>query len=227
MKHGGDEEHHADTRAKGENVLNIDFPPPSEPFPPGKIYQDSNKLEDWSAHRSYVLNLTKSAIIKIMASYILTVFVVLCISSFPTFGIRHTIWQAHPVVGLGVILSLSLAPPTLLAYSLLFALDRKSAEDFMDHMWDSERARGIAAGEDHDGDGIVQTEERIKESAEWLNTLLKGVWPIANPNLYAFQLRISSATLMHYMHRFNSAIDLLEDIMQASVPKFIVRSSTS
>lgn len=30
VKHGGDEEQHADTRTKGKNVLSIDFPPPSE-----------------------------------------------------------------------------------------------------------------------------------------------------------------------------------------------------
>lgn len=143
-------------------------------------------LEDWSAHRSYVLSLTRSAIVKIIASYISTVFLVLVVSSIPIFGLRHTTWQAHPVLCLGVILSLSVVPPTLLAYSLLFALERKSAEDFEDHMWDSERARGLAAGEDHDGDGVVQTGERIKESAEWLNTVLRGVWPIINPNLYAY-----------------------------------------
>ena len=96
---------------------------------------------------------------------------------------RHTLWHTHPIIGLGVIISLSLVPPTLLSYSLLFALERKSAEDFQDHMWDSERVRGLAAGEDQDGDGITSAEERVKESAEWLNAVLRGIWPIMNPML--------------------------------------------
>ena len=37
--------------------------------------------------------------------------------------------------------------------------------------------------EDHDGDGMIGTGERIKESAEWMNAFLRGVWPLINPDL--------------------------------------------
>ena len=39
------------------------------------------------------------------------------------------------------------------------------------------------AGSDEDGDGQVNAEERTKESAEWANAILRGVWPIMNPDL--------------------------------------------
>lgn len=71
----------------------------------------------------------------------------------------------------------------MLAYSLLFAIERQSAEDFEDHVWDAERTRGTTAGQDQDGDGEVGVNERLKESAEWLNTVVSGVWPIINPDM--------------------------------------------
>ncbi|KAL5476528.1 hypothetical protein ACEPAI_3385 [Sanghuangporus weigelae] len=112
-------------------------------------------------------------------------------------------FQAHPYISLGIFIIIALVLPSLFAYILLFALDRKSEEDFEDHVWDAERARGLAAGEDQNNDGMIGTDERIKESAEWLSAFLRGVWPIINPDL------------------FNSGVDMLEDIMQESSPKCI------
>lgn len=97
----------------------------------------------------------------------------------------------------------SLAPPSIFAYILLFALRKQSQEDFENRVWDSERTRGLRAGNDLDGDGEVNVDERIQESAEWLNSVISGVWSIINTDL------------------FNSSVDMLEDIMQASVPKFV------
>lgn len=53
----------------------------------------------------------------------------------------------------------------------------------------------------------MNTDERIRESAEWANSVLRGLWPVMNPDL------------------FSSLVDMLEDIMQGSVPSFIVRRS--
>ena len=64
--------------------------------------------------------------------------------------------------------------------------------------------RGLMAGSDVDHDGNVTDEERTKESAEWANAVVRGLWPIINTDL------------------FSSLIDMLEDIMQSSVPTFIV-----
>ncbi|KAI5121834.1 hypothetical protein M0805_003268 [Coniferiporia weirii] len=179
IRHGDDENEHANI-----NILSMDCPPP-----------------DWVAHVSYMLKLTRSAIVKIMAAYIIFPFLVYFVSGF--LGDARAKSCSHSFLSLGVFLVLSLALPSFLAYSLLFALEKKSAEDFTDRVWDSERARGLAAGEDQDGNGIVDVEERTKESAEWVNAILRGIWPIINTDM------------------FNSAVDMLEDIMQASVPKFV------
>ncbi|KAI0089465.1 hypothetical protein BDY19DRAFT_942448 [Irpex rosettiformis] len=97
----------------------------------------------------------------------------------------------------------ALIVPTIVAYAVNFRIHRLSKIDFDDRAWHSERARGLRAGSDVDGDGKVTGEERTKESAEWANALLRGVWPIMNPDL------------------FSNLVDMLEDIMQASVPHFV------
>lgn len=102
---------------------------------------------------------------------------------------------------------LCLIPPAFLSYSLFFRMNKASEADFEQRMWHAERMRGLAAGSDVDGDGKVTDEERTRESAEWANALVRGLWPIVNTDL------------------FSSLIDMLEDIMQSSVPKFIVSSS--
>ena len=74
--------------------------------------------------------------------------------------------------------------PTVFAYVLNFRLQRAAVNDFEDRIWHAERMRGLQAGSDVDGDGEVTDEERTKESAEWANALLRGIWPIMNPDLY-------------------------------------------
>ena len=105
-------------------------------------------------------------------------------SNIPLVSPAHSFSNSHPFIGRLVFLTLSLTPPSLLAYTLLFAIEKQSAEDFEDHVWDAERMRGTAAGQDQDGDGKISVDERIKESAEWLNAVLTGVWPIINPDLW-------------------------------------------
>ena len=100
-------------------------------------------------------------------------------------------------------------PPALVSYTLLFRLNQAAQADFEQRIWHSERMRGLMAGSDVDHDGNVTDEERTKESAEWANAVVRGLWPIINTDL------------------FSSLIDMLEDIMQSSVPTFIVRLSGS
>ncbi|KAH8119808.1 hypothetical protein DFH11DRAFT_1837886 [Phellopilus nigrolimitatus] len=185
VKYGGDEQDSTDTCNRGENILSMDYPPPN-----------------WSAHRSHVLKLTHSSIVKIMMAYVASPIFFYFISTLPFFRMLTTS-QTHPYLGLAVFLIFTVTPPSILAYILLFTLDNQSAEDFADRVWDAERTRGLAAGGDYNGDGMAGDEGRVRESAEWLNTVLKGIWPIINPDL------------------FNSVVDMLEDIMQASAPKFI------
>lgn len=49
----------------------------------------------------------------------------------------------------------------------------------------------------------VSTSPPMPESTEWLNALIATVWPLVDPSLFA------------------SVIDMVEDIMQASLPKFV------
>jgi Ca2+-dependent lipid-binding protein len=61
--------------------------------------------------------------------------------------------------------------------------------------WESERQRGVTA-----------QLNLIPESVEWMNTLLRIIWGLVNPDMFA------------------GMADTLEDVMQASVPGIIVHS---
>ena len=102
---------------------------------------------------------------------------------------------------------LCIIPPAFLSYALLFRVNKVSEADFEQRIWHAERMRGLAAGSDVDGDGKVTDEERTRESAEWANAVVRGLWPIINTDM------------------FSSLVDMLEDIMQSSVPSFIVSGS--
>ncbi|EKM56734.1 uncharacterized protein PHACADRAFT_207924 [Phanerochaete carnosa HHB-10118-sp] len=157
-----------DTRNRGENVLENDFPPPN-----------------WGKHKQRILSEVIPCVMAIAAAYT------------ATFILTHIFASSLVTSSLALIL------PTALAYVLLFRIKCIARMDFDDRVWHAERLRGMRAGDDADGDGQVGCEERTKESAEWANAVLRGVWPIMNPDL------------------FGSLIDTLEDIMQASVPKFV------
>jgi hypothetical protein len=77
----------------------------------------------------------------------------------------------------------ALLPLAILAYSLDHHLRRLARLEFERTAWDAERARGRLAGHDKDGDGDVDPSERTRESAEWANALIAGVWPILNTDL--------------------------------------------
>ncbi|KAJ3532430.1 hypothetical protein NM208_g8440 [Fusarium decemcellulare] len=63
---------------------------------------------------------------------------------------------------------------------------------FQDEVWDAHRRGVVKAAKQHD-----------TETTVWLNSLVGSVWPLINPDLFA------------------SLADTLEDVMQASLPKFI------
>ncbi|EPQ51591.1 hypothetical protein GLOTRDRAFT_117939 [Gloeophyllum trabeum ATCC 11539] len=180
IKHGDDE---PDPRSTGENILEQDFPPP-----------------DWAAHRRRVVSITTQLVICISLAYALSPLIVYMLVHQPLFpsSLRPTSSAAQLFT-----LVLSLVPPTLYTYGCMYKLRNDADSDFDDRLWHAERERGWRGGQDRDNDGTVEGEERFKESAEWVNDLVKGVWPIINPDL------------------FDSLLDMLEDIMQSSVPRFI------
>lgn len=63
-----------------------------------------------------------------------------------------------------------------------------------DEAWDAAR-RGERA--------VLDGDAELPESVQWMNALLASIWPLVNPDL------------------FSSVIDMVEDIMQASLPKVV------
>lgn len=63
-----------------------------------------------------------------------------------------------------------------------------------DEVWDAARA---------EEEQFHRTNERLPESVAWMNSLLASVWPLINPDLFA------------------SVVDMLEDVMQASLPRVV------
>ena len=71
-------------------------------------------------------------------------------------------------------------------------LKNKVKDAWEDEVWEAARPP--------DGEGV---DEPTPESTQWLNYLLASIWPLVNPDL------------------FTSLADTLEDVMQASLPKFV------
>lgn len=140
---------------------------------------------DWKEHRDYVVGITNTSVVHISIAFIATFLASTLLSSI--------IWRILCVI-----------PPAFLSYSLLFRANKLAEDDFERRVWHAERMRGLRAGSDIDGDGKVTDEERTRESAEWANAVIRGLWPSINTDM------------------FTSLVDMLEDIMQSSVPKFIV-----
>ena len=72
-------------------------------------------------------------------------------------------------------------------------LGKKVEEIWQDEIWDAARSQEIEEIENRS----------LPESTQWLNSLLASVWPLINPDL------------------FTSLADMLEDVMQASLPKTV------
>ncbi|KAK0612493.1 hypothetical protein B0T17DRAFT_543812 [Bombardia bombarda] len=102
-------------------------------------------------------------------------------------------WPWHWLFAL-VILSATAAAGFFLIQGTTFWLSKKVDDIFEDETWD---AAGV---EETDRN---QSGAEPPESAAWLNSLLASVWPLINPDL------------------FSSLVDMLEDVMQASLPKVV------
>ncbi|TVY52813.1 Meiotically up-regulated gene 190 protein [Lachnellula cervina] len=73
-------------------------------------------------------------------------------------------------------------------------LAKKVQAIWEDKVWDAARV---------EEENSTQSGGRLPESVAWMNSLLASVWPLINPDL------------------FTSLADMLEDVMQASLPKII------
>ncbi|KAI0125527.1 hypothetical protein BJ170DRAFT_435729 [Xylariales sp. AK1849] len=73
-------------------------------------------------------------------------------------------------------------------------IGKKVNEIVDDETWDAARIQE---------NGILDADTELPESTQWLNRLFAAIWPLINPDL------------------FSSLIDMIEDVMQASLPKMI------
>lgn len=71
-------------------------------------------------------------------------------------------------------------------------ISKKVEEIVEDETWDASR---------REEEAMVESDAELPESVQWLNSLVASIWPLVNPDL------------------FSSLIDMIEDIMQASLPK--------
>ncbi|KZT54274.1 hypothetical protein CALCODRAFT_557073 [Calocera cornea HHB12733] len=176
-----DEDIHDQTeveKAGGENVLSMDLPEPD--------WEDYFRASQAISTRALALTAASYVVIPILLSFI----------PLPYLSPESFIYRP-------LHLLLSLILPSLLAYTFLFQAHRLMANNLDERRWHSERLRGEMAGQDKDGDGKISSEERVKESAEWLNAALAQIIPILNPDIFSY------------------LIDMLEDVMQASVPGIV------
>ncbi|CUA67212.1 Meiotically up-regulated gene 190 protein [Schizosaccharomyces pombe 972h-] [Rhizoctonia solani] len=181
-----------DSEQKTTNFLELPLPEP-----------------DWPAHGRYVNSLTTQTLLGISAAYVtLPLFAYFSFNIIPTlpFVGPPQAWHLGPISlapGSPIFWALSLLMPSLISYVLIYRLHAEASNDFEAHIWDSERKRGGMGVMSLEDSEHSQDEKAIHESVEWGNGFLKGLWPRIDPDL------------------FTSVVDMLEDVMQASMPRIV------
>ncbi|KAL5640344.1 hypothetical protein ACGC1H_007571 [Rhizoctonia solani] len=182
---------------------------------PGAEQKTTNFLEhplpepDWPAHGRYVNSLTTQTLLGISAAYtvfpLFAYFVFRIIPTLPIIGPPKA-WHLGSVSlapGSPIFWASSLIMPSLISYTLIYRLHAEASNDFEAHVWDSERKRGAMGVMSLEDSEHSQDEKAIHESVEWGNGFLKGLWPRIDPDL------------------FISVVDMLEDVMQTSMPRIV------
>ncbi|EHL02877.1 putative Meiotically up-regulated gene protein [Glarea lozoyensis 74030] len=98
------------------------------------------------------------------------------------------------MAGIGTFIAIAVGSVAVVIFGLQGWLSNKVETLWEDEVWDSARV------EEREGQ---KDSSRLPESVAWMNSLLASVWPLVNPDLFA------------------SVVDMLEDVMQASLPKII------
>jgi hypothetical protein len=100
-------------------------------------------------------------------------------------------------VRLFVPISITIILSGVIGFSIIWGirgwLGKKVEEIWQDEIWDAARDQETKE---------IETQS-LPESTQWLNSLLASIWPLINPDL------------------FTSLSDMLEDVMQASLPKTV------
>lgn len=145
--------------------------------------------------RTYQLALTVGlGAVVLLVSLVLTTVQIFGLSfrrSDETSGKASYLYTIVPTVA---ILSTSVAIGIAVVLATRSWLGKKVEEVWKDEVWDAARSEELEAND---------SESIVPESVAWLNNLLAAVWPLINPDL------------------FTSISDMLEDVMQASLPKVV------
>ena len=138
---------------------------------------------EWSPYGSLAVKLLRHAAVKISLAFtffpLMTYAILYHTPVFPWFFGS----TSHSIIQRVAYLLLSLLAPATVSYCVLYSIESQISQEYDRYAWDSERQRGLIAGEDEDRNGYISCDERIKESAEWLNSTLKCIWPIVNMDL--------------------------------------------
>jgi hypothetical protein len=180
---------------KGE--LQEDYDGMKRIFPP-PAYEDV-KAE---LRRTYQLALTSGISVVVVLATLVVLIVVVMDSRSTSFSGSSNWWfkaredpQPKQIfIPLAVTISFASVIGITLIFGIRAWLGKKVQGIWEDEVWDAARSE-----EQHSDD----TEECLPESTAWMNGLLASVWPLINPDLFA------------------SVVDMLEDVMQASLPKVI------
>lgn len=100
-----------------------------------------------------------------------------------------------PQLALGVVLTVLLvASAAGLVVGVRGWTGKKVSGVWEDEVWESQR---------REENRLINDDSELPESVQWLNSVLRNVWPLINPDLFA------------------ALVDTLEDVMQASLPKVV------
>jgi len=107
------------------------------------------------------------------------------------------LWSGQPnaiFIPLASSILVALIAGIVLMFTIRGWLGKRVEDIWADEVWDAARAEEVR---------LNKTDGRLPESVAWMNGLVAAVWPLINPELFA------------------SVVDMLEDVMQASLPKVV------
>ncbi|KAG8525524.1 uncharacterized protein KY384_009168 [Bacidia gigantensis] len=119
------------------------------------------------------------------------IFLLVCIVIILHMAGSHQPWS-HPLLISSAILLSGFLSGGCVIFSLRGWLNNRISDIWDDHIWDAPRQQEYRS-----------SESSTPESVQWLNMILSSLWGLVNPDL------------------FTSLVDMLEDVMQASLPKMV------
>jgi hypothetical protein len=145
--------------------------------------------------KQYQLTVTIGlAIISALSAVVLILLALVTRRSGSVDSREKTTLSKMSIAGIGTIIAAVAGTVVVSIFGLQGWLGKKVDTIWEDEVWDAARVDEIKT---------QKSSNRLPESVAWMNSLLASVWPLINPDLFA------------------SLADMVEDVMQASLPKII------